>query len=121
MTADFSHLEAQLRAARSELDGAVEGAWRDVARFRRDYAPTAQEYRDLQDAAARGTLGDDMQELARRIERGDDTWDAVFSGESPNSELLGSTIDRTIAANREAIIQAFEDEGFDPSRPDADG
>lgn len=121
MTADFSHLEAQIRAARAEFDDAVERALRDMARFQRDNAPTQQEYRDLQEAAARGDLGDDMRELARRIERGDDSWDAVFSGESPNSELLGSTVDHAIAANQEAIVQAFEeDEDFDPSRPDPD-
>lgn len=70
----------------------------------------------------RGDLGDDMRALARRVERGDDTWDAVFTGESSHSELLGSTLDRAIAANRDAIVQAFEeDEDFDPSRPDPDG
>lgn len=121
MNPELPRLEAELRAARAELEETIERTWQKVSQFQRDYAPTEQEYRDLHDAADRGQLGDEMRELARRIERGEDSWDAVLSGQSSNSMLLATTLDRSIAAHHEAIAQAFEeDETFDPSRPDPD-
>lgn len=118
MTNDFSHLDQQLRAAKAELGDVMEQAVRDLARYRRENQPTEQERRALQEAALRGDLGDDMRQLARLVDRGQDSWDAIFSGESPNRELLRGHLDRMIAANSEAIVRAIEeDEDFDPSQP----
>jgi len=118
---DFSALERQLRLAKAELNAAMEQAVRDLSRYRRDNEPTEQERRALQEAALRGDLGDDMRELARKVDRGQDNWDAIFSGESPNAELLRGHLDRMLTAHRGAIIQAIEeDEDFDPYPPELD-
>jgi hypothetical protein len=117
MTApDFSRIEEQMRAANAALNDAIEDAVRELARFERENRPTEQERRALQEAALRGELGDDMRTLALRVETGEDNWDAIFSGESANTDLLRGHLDRMILANREAITRAFEeDDEFDPS------
>lgn len=114
---DFAGIEAQMREAKAALNDAMEQAVREMARFERDNKPTEEERRALQQAALRGDLGDDMRTLARRVDSGQDNWDAVFSGQSPNAELLRGHLDRMISANREAIVQAIEDdEEFDPAQ-----
>jgi hypothetical protein len=115
VTSDFSRLEDELRAATAELDGVIAQARVDLARFERDNQPTAAELRALQEAAASGSLGFDMQELARRVDDGADSWPAIFSGESPNSVLLQGHLTRMIEENREAARVAIEeDEEFEP-------
>ena len=119
MTApDFTRIEQRMRIAFAELDEAMEEAVRELARFERENQPTEEERRALQEAALRGDLGDDMRTLARRVEAGQDSWDAIFSGRSPDAELLRGHLDRMIDAHRETIIRAIEeDEDFDPSSP----
>lgn len=121
MTSDFSSLETQLRAATAELDRVVTQARQDLSTFQRENEPTPEEMRELQEAARRGDLGFDMEELARRVDDGGDTWDAIFSGESPNSMLLQGLITRMVEENREATRQAIEqDDEFDPFPPAED-
>lgn len=110
MARDFSEFDERIRAARTQLDSTLAQAERELSRFKRENQPTEEERRQLQEAALRGELGDDMQELARRIDRGEDSWDAVFSGESPNVDLLRGHIDRMIAQNRDAIAESVEDD-----------
>ncbi|MPZ85484.1 MAG: hypothetical protein GEV28_35925 [Actinophytocola sp.] len=121
MTSDFSSLEDQLREATAELDQVVARARVDLARFERDNQPTPAELRDLQESAERGDLGFDMQELARRVDEGQDSWAAIFSGDSPNSILLQGLLTRMIAENGEATRAAIEeDDDFDPFPPTED-
>lgn len=118
MTSDFSSLEDQLREATAELDQVVAQARVDLARFERDNRPTPEELRDLQEAAERGDLGFDMQELARRVDEGQDSWPAIFSGDSPNAILLQGLLTRMIEENRDAARAAVEeDDDFDPFPP----
>jgi hypothetical protein len=92
-----------------------------MERFERDNKPTAEEQRQMQQAALRGELGDGMRTLARRVQNGQDSWDRIFSGRSPESHLIEEQVTRVIEANRDAIRQAFEDEEFDPAvEPDED-
>lgn len=110
--------EERIGAAIAELDSVIGRAQRDLDRFQRDNQPTREEQQALQDAARRGDLGDDMRELARRIERGQDSWRAVFAGESPNVGLLRGHLERMAEENREAISAALvEDDDFDPFAP----
>jgi hypothetical protein len=119
MTSDLSDFDARLQAARAELGQVIEQARQELTRFRRENQPTEQERQALQDAALRGELGDDMRELARRVDRGQDTWEAIFSGDSPNTGLLRGHLDRMIAENRRAVDTAIsEDPDFDPFPPD---
>jgi hypothetical protein len=116
MTApDFARIEARLRQAKAELNEAMQDAVQELARFERENRPTEEERRALQEAALRGDLGADMRTLARRVDSGEDSWDAIFSGASRFIDLLRGHLDRMIAANREAIARAIEeDEEFDP-------
>jgi hypothetical protein len=118
MTQDFSYLDERIAAAKAELGQVMEQASRDLVRFKRDNQPTEQERQAMQEAALRGDLGNDMRELARKIDQGEDNWDAVFEGRSPNMELLRGHVSRMAEENREAIRVAIEeDEDFDPSVP----
>lgn len=118
MTSDFADLEDQLRAATAELDQVVAQARQDLARFDRDNQPTPEDLRALQETAESGELGFDMEELARRVDEGTDSWPAIFSGESPNSVLLQGHLTRMLEENREAArIAVEEDEDFDPFPP----
>src|SRR5262249_9521264 len=125
MTApDFARIEARLQEAKAALNEAMQDAVLALARFERENRPTDEERLALQEAALRGDLGTDMQTLARRVDSGEDSWDAIFSGASPYTDLLGAHLDRMIAANREAIARAVEeDDEFDPypEDPDATG
>lgn len=115
MTSDFSGFEDQISAARAELGQVIAQARQDLARFRRENQPPDEERRALQDAALRGELGGDMRELARRVGSGQDTWEAIFSGDSPRAGLLRSHLDRMVADNRATICTAIkEDPDFDP-------
>ncbi|MGH3928931.1 MAG: hypothetical protein ACRDTF_03025 [Pseudonocardiaceae bacterium] len=119
MTSGFFDLDDRIQAAKAELGQAIEQARRDLARFRRENQPTDEERQALQDVALRGELGDDMRELARRVARGQDTWEAIFSGGSPSAGLLRGHLDRMTAQNRAAISTAIEeDPDFDPFPPD---
>jgi ABC-type transporter Mla subunit MlaD len=121
VTSDFAALEDEFRAATAELDSVIAQARVDLARFERDNQPTAAELRELQEVAESGDLGFDMQELARRVDDGTDSWPAIFSGESPNSVLLQGHLARMIEENREAARVAIEeDDEFDPFPPPED-
>jgi hypothetical protein len=123
MTApDFARIEEQMRAAKAALREAMEDAVRDLARFERENRPTDEERRALQEAALRGDLGDDMRTLARRVDAGEDSWDAIFSGQSPHSDLLRGHLDRMISEHRDAIVEAIEqEEDFELYRQDPGG
>lgn len=124
MTDPFSELTERLRAAREQLSAVLAQAEQDLSRYKRENQPTPEERQQLQEAALRGELGDQMRELGERIDRGEDTWDAVFAGDSPNAELLQGHVERMIAENRDAIVEAFEEnEEFDLEqlRRDAEG
>ena len=110
--------DERIRAAIAELDSVIGRAREDLYRVQRDNQPTREEQQALQDAARRGDLGADMRELARLIERGQDSWRAVFAGESPNAGLLRGHLERMVEANRESISTALvEDDDFDPFAP----
>ena len=107
---DFDYLDRRMRAATAELDGVMEKAVRDLSRYERENRPSEQDRRALHEAALRGELGHDMRRLARYIENGEDSWDAVFSGRSPHGELLRGHLERMIERNRDAIAQAVEED-----------
>lgn len=111
----------RLHAAAAELRRVVELARQDLDRFRRDRGPTREELRALQEAALRGDLGQDMRELARRVEAGRDSWQAVFTGDSPRADLLRGHMELMAQRHRETIRAALvEDEEFDPLAPGLD-
>lgn len=122
MTNPFAELNERLRAARAELDTVLAQAEQDLARYRRENKPSEEERQALQEAALRGELGDDMRRLAERVDRGEDSWDAIFAGESPDADLLRGHLERMIEENREAIVEGLDEDEqaeLDEARRDA--
>lgn len=119
MTGGLPELEDRLSAAIAALDAKISRARQDLVRYQRENQPTPEQLRALHEQAQRGDLGFDMEELARKVDEGQDSWAAVLSGTSPDAELLRTHLQRMIERNREAVAAALEeDPDFDPGPPD---
>lgn len=70
---------------------------------------TDEEKTALEEQAESGELGEDMVTLVGRIKEGDDTWERVFSGESPNGALLQGHLTKMFEEHKEDIALAFEE------------
>ena len=70
---------------------------------------TEEERQALEEQAESGALGDDMQTLVGKIKAGEDTWEQVFAGESPNGALLQGHLAAVLEEHQEDIALAFED------------
>jgi hypothetical protein len=70
---------------------------------------TDEEKAALEEQAESGELGEDMKTLVGRIKDGDDSWERVFSGESPNGALLQGHLTRMFEEHKEDIALAFEE------------
>ena len=63
----------------------------------------------LEEQAASGELGEDMQTLVEKIRSGEDTWEQVFSGQSPHGALLQAHLLRMVDEHQDDIALAFEE------------
>ena len=107
-----------IRAAWQELQQTLSNARTALDRVRAQPVHSPDERRQLQQDAASGALGRDMQALAQHIEAGRTTWGEVFEGTSEYSDLLTPHLDRMVEENQEMLRQAIEDdEDFDPMAP----
>jgi len=70
---------------------------------------TDEEKTALEEQAESGELGEDMLTLVGKIKEGDDTWERVFSGESPNGALLQGHLTKMFEEHKEDIALAFEE------------
>lgn len=70
---------------------------------------TDEEREKLEEQAESGALGEDMRTLVQRIRDGEDTWEAVFAGESPNGALLQTHIATQLEEHLEDIQLAWQD------------
>lgn len=70
---------------------------------------TPEEKEALEEQASSGELGDDMATLVEKIRGGEDTWEQVFSGESPNATLLQGHLTKMFEEHKEDIALAFEE------------
>ena len=70
---------------------------------------TPEEKAALEEQASSGELGEDMVTLVEKIRGGEDTWEQVFSGESPHAALLQGHLDRMVEEHQEDIALAFEE------------
>ncbi len=70
---------------------------------------TPEEREALEAQASSGELGEDMKTLVEKIQGGEDTWEQVFSGESPNAPLLQGHLTRLVEEHQEDIALAFEE------------
>ena len=70
---------------------------------------TEEEKQALEEQAESGELGEDMRTLVAKIRGGEDTWERVFSGESPHSTLLQGHLTKMFEEHKEDIALAFEE------------
>lgn len=68
-----------------------------------------EEREALEKQASSGALGEPMEKLVEKIKKGEDSWETVFAGESPNAELLQSHLTKLVEDNLEDLQLAFED------------
>lgn len=106
-------------AARRELQAALAAAREALDRRRATPVHTPEERAELHRDALAGRLGADMQQLARYIENGDETWQEVFEGIAPHGALFDGHLSRMSDEHAEEIrIAIEEDDDFDPFAAD---
>ena len=79
---------AAISAAREDLTASLADLEATVDQMNARPLLTEEEREALEEQASSGELGDDMRTLVEKIRGGEDTWENVFSGESPNGALL---------------------------------
>ena len=70
---------------------------------------TDEEKQALEEQAESGELGEEMRTLVGKIKDGEDTWEQVFSGESPHGSLLQGHLTRMFEEHKKDIALAFEE------------
>ncbi len=53
-------------------------------------------------------MGPEMRELAAIVARGEDSWDAIISGGSPNSALYRGFFERAMNTHRDYLTRQFQ-------------
>ncbi|SEB73905.1 hypothetical protein SAMN04489844_0958 [Nocardioides exalbidus] len=101
-------LEA-ISAAREDLTASLADLKATVDQLNAKPLLTDEEKEALEEQAESGELGDDMLELVGKIKGGEDTWDNVFSGESPNGALLQGHLTKMFEEHKEDLALAFEE------------
>ena len=100
---------AELAKARAEFDVAQADLESHLEEMRARPLLTDDERKALEEMAEKGELDDDMTALVTKVKAGEDSWEAVFSGESPNGALLQETLSRLVAEHELEIAEAWED------------
>ncbi|WP_210439014.1 hypothetical protein [Nocardioides xinjiangensis] len=100
---------AAIAAAREDLTAGLADLRATVEELNARPLLTEDEREALEEQARSGELGEDMQALVARITSGEDTWERVFSGESPNGALLQGHLSRMVEEHQEDIALAFEE------------
>ncbi len=111
MTAPRSQAEllAAISAAREDLTTSIADLKETVEAMNARPLLTPEEKEALEAQAASGELGEDMVTLVEKIRAGDDSWEQVFSGESPNATLLQGHLTKMVEEHKEDIALAFEE------------
>jgi len=122
---------AAISAAREDLTASLADLRATVDQMNARPLLSDEEKEALEEQAASGGLGDDMVTLVEKIRGGEDTWEAVFSGESPNGALLQGHLTKMVEEHQDDLALAFEElieeeeaKGnflFDEVPPPADG
>ena len=100
---------AAISAAREDLTASLADLRATVEELGRRPLLTDQEQEALEEQAASGELGEDMRTLTDKIRSGEDTWEQVFSGQSPNGALLQGHLTRMLEEHQDDIALAFEE------------
>ena len=100
---------AAISKAREELSTSLADLRETVEAMNARPLLTDEEREALEEQAASGELGDDMKTLVEKIRGGEDTWEQVFSGESPHATLLQGHLTRLVEEHQDDIALAFEE------------
>ena len=100
---------AAISEAREELTTSLADLQETVDALNARPLLTPEEQEALEAQAASGELGDDMKTLVEKIQGGEDTWEQVFSGESPHATLLRGHLTAMVEEHQEDIALAFEE------------
>ncbi|GIM64646.1 hypothetical protein Pve01_83820 [Planomonospora venezuelensis] len=100
---------AAINAAREDLTSSLADLRASVEELEKKPLLTDEEKQALEEQAESGELGEDMQTLVEKIRSGEDTWEQVFSGQSPNGALLQGHLARMVDEHQDDIALAFEE------------
>ena len=100
---------AAISAAREDLTASLADLRATVDQMNARPLLSDEEKEALEEQAASGELGDDMKSLVEKIRGGEDTWENVFSGESPNGALLQGHLTRMVEEHKDDLALAFEE------------
>src|SRR6476660_10025990 len=100
---------AAISEARDELSTSLADRKETVEAMNARPLLTPEEKEALEEQASSGELGEDMKTLVEKIRGGEDTWEQVFSGESPNATLLQGHLTRLVEEHQDDIALAFEE------------
>ena len=100
---------AAISEAREDLTASLADLQATVDQLNARPLLTDEEKEALEEQAASGELGDDMLTLVEKIRGGEDTWESVFSGESPNGALLQGHLTKMFEEHQEDLALAFEE------------
>jgi hypothetical protein len=100
---------AAITEAREDLTASLADLRATVDQLNARPLLTDEEREAFEEQAESGELGEDMQTLVGRIKAGEDTWELVFAGESPNSPLLQGHLTALVEEHQDDIALAFEE------------
>lgn len=100
---------AAISAAREDLTASLADLQATVDQMNARPLLSDEEKEALEEQAASGELGDDMKTLVEKIRGGEDTWENVFSGESPNGALLQGHLTKMVEEHQDDLALAFEE------------
>jgi hypothetical protein len=100
---------AAISQAREDLTASLADLRATVDQLNARPLLTDEEREALEEQAESGELGEAMQTLVRRIRAGEDSWEQVFAGESPNSPLLQGHLTALVEEHQDDIALAFEE------------
>ena len=100
---------AAINAAREDLTSSLADLRASVEELETKPLLTDEEKQALEEQAESGELGEDMQTLVEKIRGGEDTWEQVFSGQSPHGALLQGHLARMVDEHQDDIALAFEE------------
>ena len=100
---------ASIAEAREDLTATLADLKATVDQLNARPLLTDEERQALEEQAESGELGDDMVTLVGKIKGGEDTWEQVFSGESPHATLLQGHLTKMFEEHKEDLALAFEE------------
>ena len=100
---------AELAQARADFKAAQADLQQHLDQMKARPLLSDEERKALEEMADKGELDDDMAAVVTKVRNGEDTWDAVFAGESANGALLQGALSRIVAEHADDIEWAWQD------------